>query len=130
MILVTGGAFQGKTEYARTQLGVPHENILDGEDCSFDAVQTAECVKTYHQLIKRLLSSGVDPLDFTRRLCIENPDAVILMDEIGCGIIPLEKAERLWREAAGRAGCIIAGQAETVVRISCGIPVIIKGAFA
>ena len=49
------------------------------------------------------------------------------MNEIGCGIIPLEKSERKWREITGRAGCIIAERAETVYRVCCGIATVIKG---
>ena len=49
------------------------------------------------------------------------------MDEIGCGIVPMEKSERVWRENAGRCGCIIAANSVKVIRIVCGIPDIIKG---
>jgi len=29
------------------------------------------------------------------------------MDEIGNGIIPIEKSERIWREEAGKVGCYV-----------------------
>ena len=51
---------------------------------------------------------------------------LIIMDEIGCGIIPLEKSERLWREAVGNVGCFLAERAEGVERIICGTAVRIK----
>ena len=58
---------------------------------------------------------------------MENPDIVIIINEIGAGIIPLEKSERIWREETGRAGCILAENSAEVVRVICGIPVKIKG---
>ena len=53
-------------------------------------------------------------------------DAVIAT-EIGGGVIPLEPSEREAREAAGRLNCLLAERAETVVRVFCGIPLIIRG---
>lgn len=127
MILITGGAFQGKTEYTKTNFSFSDNDILDGEGCTYNDVFSCKCVKNYHQLIKRLLSEKINALQFTERLCRENPNAVVIINEIGCGIIPLEKNDRLWREETGRAGCIIANSASAVIRISCGIPTVIKG---
>lgn len=53
-------------------------------------------------------------------------DAVIAT-EVGGGVVPLDRAEREARERAGRLNCLLAGRAETVVRVFCGIPQVIKG---
>ena len=127
MIMITGGAYQGKTEYAKQRFGFSDDEILNGGSCEFEAVFAAKCVTEYHLLIKRLLENNTDVQDFSRRLCRENPHAVIIINEIGAGIIPLEKSERIWREETGRAGCIIAEKSAEVVRVICGIPVKIKG---
>lgn len=127
MIMITGGAFQGKTEYAKQRFGFSDDEILCGGSCEIDAVFAAKCVTEYHLLIKRLLEKNIDVQEFTRRICRENPHAVIIINEIGAGIIPLEKSERIWREETGRAGCIIAEKSAEVVRVICGIPAKIKG---
>ena len=155
MIMITGGAFAGKLEFARAHFGLNEDEIVDGTDCAPEDVFTAKCIVHYERLIRRLMETdgrdvrcgaggadeemeavGTDgaskcknlwPLTFTDRLLCENPDAIVIMDEIGSGIIPLEKSERLWREQTGRAGCRIAGYADTVIRLCCGIPEIIKG---
>ena len=49
------------------------------------------------------------------------------MDEVGCGIVPVERLERDYREAVGRAGQLLAQNASQVFRVICGIPVRIKG---
>ena len=123
MIMITGGAYQGKTAYAMRKFGISENDIADGADCSFEKLKTARCIKNYHELVKRL---DGECISFTNELCRVNSNAVIIIDEIGCGIIPLEKSERIWRENVGRCGCMIARNCEKVIRIVCGIPTPIK----
>ena len=127
MIMITGGAFSGKKDYAKTRFGFSDEEILNGENCSFDAVFSAKCIADYQLIVKRLLEEKADINAFTERLCKENPNAVVIINEIGAGIIPLEKNDRIWREETGRAGCLIAQNSSEVIRLACGIPTIIKG---
>lgn len=127
MIMITGGAFQGKTEYAKKRFGFSDNEIFNGGSCELEAVFTAKCVTDYQLAVKRMLEKNVDPEEFTRRLCRENSGAVIIINEIGGGIIPLDKSERIWREETGRAGCIIAENSREVIRLVCGIPTKIKG---
>ena len=56
------------------------------------------------------------------------PDGVILCDEVGCGVVPMDSADRAWRERVGRTCCALAERADKVVRLYCGIPSMIKGA--
>ena len=127
MIMITGGAYQGKTEFAKSHFGIADSDIINGGDCPFDRLFSAKCVKDYHLLVKRLLSEEYDPREYTEKLCGENPRLIVIIDEIGCGIIPVEKRERKWREETGRAGCIIASRSSAVIRLNCGIPSAIKG---
>ena len=124
MILITGGAYQGKTEYAKTHFQFA---VTDGASCEFDDSKTAKILKNYHVLVRRMIESGIDAEAYTRELCKTNPDCVILINDVGSGIIPMEKQERIWRENVGRAGCILAEQSSTVIRLICGIPTAIKG---
>ena len=129
MVLIVGGAYAGKAAYAKARFGYTDAEMLDGAVCDPQAVCTAKCVQNYHLLVKRLLADGQDTDSFTKALCEENPGLVVLLDEIGCGIVPLEKADRIWREAVGRAGCALARAADTVIRLNCGIPTALKGAL-
>lgn len=52
---------------------------------------------------------------------------VVVCTEVGCGIVPLERADRAWRERAGRLNCMLADEADAVVRMVCGIAVTLKG---
>ena len=125
MRLITGGAFSGKTEFAVSEFGI--HDIKDGADCVMSEIFTAKCIKNYHIFVKRLMEENTDPVEFTLKLCSENGDITVIMNEIGCGIVPVEKSERMWREMCGKCGCIIADKSSVVVRIICGIGTYIKG---
>ena len=57
----------------------------------------------------------------------KNPNAVITCDEIGCGVVPIDRADENWREAVGRLCCALAQEADAVVRVIAGVPQFIKG---
>ena len=124
MILIIGGACQGKREYAMKTAGLGENDIPPvqrADDC-----MNAEIITDYHLTVKKLMDENKDPLAFTRLLCRKNSSAVITMNEVGCGVIPIDAGERQWREAVGRCGCILAENSERVIRMFCGIPTVIK----
>ncbi|MCR4629593.1 MAG: bifunctional adenosylcobinamide kinase/adenosylcobinamide-phosphate guanylyltransferase [Clostridium sp.] len=51
---------------------------------------------------------------------------VITADEIGCGVVPLSRREREYRDTYGRICQKIAKQADMVIRVVCGIPTVIS----
>ncbi len=107
MILVIGGSFQGKKAYAAKICG--EKTVL----------------ADFQERIRAVVKAGEDPEAFTRQI-LEDPPEVITLDEVGCGIVPMEKAERDYREAVGHAGQILAAAATEVYRVQCGIASRIK----
>ena len=72
--------------------------------------------------------SGVRALEsLAERMIRENPALVVVTREVGCGLVPLDAEERLWREQAGRLSCRLAEQAAEVYRVCCGQAQKIKG---
>lgn len=124
MIMITGGAYQGKKDFVKAHYNC---DILNGENCDYESVFTAKCVSNYHQLVKRLIGNGQNAVSYTERVCRENTDLIVIINEVGSGIVPLEKSDRLWREQVGMAGSLIAKNSDMVVRLICGIPIVIKG---
>lgn len=127
MELIIGGSYQGKTEYAHS-LGIRVEDIVDGKCGDIFTDRKYICINNYHLLIKRLLSMNIDPLAFSKELFENNPDIVIISTEIGSGIVPIEKQERVWRESVGKTMTYLASRSQRVTRLCCGIPAVIKGA--
>ena len=107
MILIIGGSFQGKKAYA-------------AQICGGGTV-----LANFQDRIRAVLEAGEDPETYTRQI-LAAPPAVITLDEVGCGIVPLEKTERDYREAVGHAGQMLAAAAAEVYRVQCGIASRIK----
>ena len=119
MKLYIGGTAQGKLRYVLESTGL--NDCTDCETCDLDAVFKGEILNHFHQLIRRLMLDNRDVSVFLNRIFEENPQAVILCDEVGNGIVPMDKFEREYREAVGRACCEIAKRAVLVERVYCGI---------
>ena len=140
MILVTGGCFQGKTDYACEMFGIRGEEALDGAKCPLEALYSARLVYHFHEYIRRLIQPESELLPeknpaenfspeelLTKRLPRENPDVVLVTNELGCGVVPVDKFDREYREKTGRILCALAKEAEEVHRVFCGIGTVIKG---
>lgn len=65
-------------------------------------------------------------LRYIRSLIRDNPDVILICDEVGGGIVPVDKEERDYRECVGRVLCELAKEAESVERVYCGIGQTIK----
>lgn len=123
MILIIGGRSQGKRDFAAEVLKIPRTDISEGRDICPDDAYKCRCIANFQELIRKCS----DPVSFTETLCRTSPDIVVIMDEVGSGIVPMDRNDRVWRENVGRCGCIVAAYAKSVIRMVCGIPTIIKG---
>ena len=118
MILVIGGAGQGKLAAALRNTGYTEADVTTtpGADRPVlngmaDAVRAALAAgEAQEQTVSKLLQH-----------------AVVICDEVGCGVVPMERFEREWRENVGRICCTLAGKSDVVVRVFCGIPMVLKG---
>lgn len=126
MILITGGYCQGKRAWAAEYFSLEEHEVADGASCSRQELLDCSALDHFHLLVRRWLLEGEDIPAMTEMLLRENPGLLVLTDEIGSGIIPVDAFERKYREAHGRACCRIAEQAEAVVRVVCGIGTFIK----
>ncbi len=59
-------------------------------------------------------------------LIAENPSVVIICNEVGCGIVPVDRTDRLYRETVGRCLCRLAEYSQVVERIVCGLGMRLK----
>lgn len=108
MILVIGGYAAGKRQYVRDVLG-----YTDGQMSN----QITDDVPVFYGLESQP-DTALEQL-----LCKE----VVICDEIGCGLVPMEKDERQRRERVGRLCTALARDAAQVIRVVCGIGQTIKG---
>lgn len=108
MIFITGPLFSGKRDYVRNALrwteGELERNaVWDVQDL---AAETGDLEKLADQLAEK---------------------QVVIATEVGGGIVPLDPKIRADREAAGRLSSLLAERADTVIRVFCGLPRVLKG---
>lgn len=130
VILVTGGAFQGKTTYIREQLWKDSMELVEGENWEPEGVSHSFAVNHLERCIRRQLAEGKSQEEILEGLlqaAQRQEDVIWEIREIGCGIVPMEKEDRRWREVTGRIGCELSGRADQVYRVISGIGVRIKG---
>lgn len=121
MIFVTGGCFQGKQQWVLQNCQVQPFRVADGAVCSMEAIKSAGVLDHFHLLVRRWMQAGKIPADEAEKILSDNLDIVIITDEIGSGIVPLDVKEREWREVHGRICCQLAGRADAVFRVIAGI---------
>lgn len=126
MELIIGGAYQGKREYAKKLF--PQAAWVDGESCSLEELLHADGVYRFHQFLGRQLDQGVDVQELPRLILEKNPGLVIVSDEVGYGVVPVDARDRAFREAVGRVCCNLAAGAHRVHRVVCGVGTVIKDA--
>lgn len=125
MVLIIGGAYQGKLAFATKNLGYSKEIFLDGETCSFLEVEQASGMYQLHRLVYRMLKEGLDPYSLITAW-EKKTDIVVLCNELGCGVVPMDAFDREYRECVGRILCQLAKKSNRVYRVYCGIGTVIK----
>ena len=125
MRMIIGGAFQGKMEYAQKEY--PGIRWVDGAACSEEELLQCEGVYHFHLYIRKSMEKYEEMRLFADRIIRENPQIVIITDEIGYGLVPIDAFERRYREETGRICTRIAAFSERVDRVVCGIGLPIKG---
>lgn len=126
MILIIGGFAQGKLHYVKQRYVHCEDGrevtVLDGTlalPAETGGLQVI--VNHLHRYIREQLRQGTDPEAMIENFCKKHPDCILICDEIGNGIVPMEAEERTYRERTGRVLQQLATQADEVVRVVCGI---------
>ena len=117
MLLIVGGEGSGKKTFAQS-LGYTDKDIAD-------AVLDERPV-LYH--LEQMVFA--DPQCTDALLTALADKEVVICNEVGSGVIPADRAERVGREATGRLCVLLAQRANCVVRMVSGIPTVIKGDLA
>ena len=134
MILVIGGAYQGKRDFIKETFGLREEEIFDASEGDGHRLKrllrqgaSLRAVTSWHFVIKEQWEAGEDPKEALAALLRMHPDIILTADEIGGGLIPLAPREREYREVVGHTLIFAAREAEKVYRVLAGIGELIKG---
>lgn len=121
MDFIIGGAYQGKLTYAKDTFGIDEKDIYvckENEEPDF----TKRCLVHYEKYILYCLRENKKVNPSFRE------DAVVIAEDIFCGVVSMDKEIRAWREETGRALTALAFAANSVTRIFCGLPMALKKA--
>ena len=108
MVFVTGPLYSGKKTFVKEWMNWDEESLF--RNAVWNVQDLAANCENLEQLTEKL-----------------SRKQVVIATEVGGGIVPATAEERAAREAAGRLACLLAKKADTVIRVFCGIPTVIKG---
>lgn len=115
MILIIGGANQGKLDFAKNQYGVTEGDI---HSCGVGAIDfSKQCIYkieefTYHHF---------DPIGYFKANREHWASSILICQDIFCGVVPMGAENRAWRQRTARLCQYLAAEATQVSRIFCGL---------
>ncbi|MDO4619004.1 MAG: bifunctional adenosylcobinamide kinase/adenosylcobinamide-phosphate guanylyltransferase [Lachnospiraceae bacterium] len=122
MILIIGGAYQGKLTWALAQNpGLQAADLRDGMPSG-----EADCLYHLEALTRKACAAGEEAEQFLREFLPKAAHATVISREIGSGIVPMDAEERRWREFHGAVLQRLARESTEVWRIFCGLAERIK----
>ena len=135
MELILGGYAQGQLGFAKSCY--PDAVVFDAdnfenlfvESIGENGDKNIKIWDNFNLSVKKMIESGKsddEVREMIQKIITFHKNLVIISDEIGCGIIPMNADERHFRDFVGRIQCFLAEKADKVVRVVCGIPQRIK----
>ena len=131
MILITGGKYQGKEEFALRLGGYSKSDVL----ADFDFLSINELSDKY-KIIRNLeeyvryLSKDNEDIslieDLVKKLIERIEPEIIIISEVGAGVVPLKESDNRFREAVGLISKYYANIAKEVYRLICFVAVKLK----
>jgi adenosyl cobinamide kinase/adenosyl cobinamide phosphate guanylyltransferase len=115
MILIIGGAYQGKLDYSRQQFGLSDADVFicNAENIDF----SKRCVYR----IEEFTRNNSDPIAYFKEHKELWQDSILICQDIFCGVVPMGAENRDWRQNTGRLCQYLSNEADQVIRIFCGL---------
>ena len=122
MELIFGGAYQGRLEYAKSKYNLRDEDIFFCSEDKAEIDLSKPAIYCMEKFLLACIREGRNPADEFKNIS----DRIVICTDISQGIVPVDKALRLWREETGRAMVKLAKDAQSVTRIFAGLPLTLK----
>ena len=125
MILVFGGAYQGKLDYAKENFHI--EKVYDCREAgelAGDAILpdfSADAVCGLEAFVSVCEKQGVEAAELFRENRELWRDKVLIIRDQSQGVVPVDAGQRTAREMNGRLMIYLASEADEVHRVFCGI---------
>lgn len=120
MILIFGGSYQGKLEFAKETFGITENDVFT---CTVDSEidWSKKVLYNLDQSFLRHVREGKESREVLKDHLDQLKDKILIVNDISQGIVPMERENRDWREMTGRAMLYISKEADEVYRVFCGL---------
>ena len=115
MILIIGGAYQGKLDYAKAMFGIEDSDV---HTCGAGEIDFS---KSCIYKIEEFTAHYEDPIGYFEAHREDWQDSVLILKDIFCGVVPMGAENRAWRQRTGRLAQYLSKEAQRVSRIFCGL---------
>ena len=119
MILIIGGAYQGKLDFAKEAFGITDEDVFVCKDSEIDF--SKRCVYALEKFTLACVREGKDPASYLQEHREAWDDSIFICQDFICGVVPMEAEARAWRQITGRLAQYLSQEADRVSRIFCGL---------
>ena len=119
MILIIGGAYQGKLDFAKEAFGITDEDVFVCKDSEIDF--SKRCVYALEKFTLACVREGKDPASYLQGHREAWDDSIFICQDFFCGVVPMEAEARAWRQITGRLAQYLSQEADRVSRIFCGL---------
>ena len=115
MILIIGGAYQGKLDYAKDAFGITDADV---HTCTASEIDFSKrCIYK----IEDFVYENQDPVAYFQAHWNDWKDSILILQDIFCGVVPMGAENRAWRQRTGRLAQYLSREATQVSRIFCGL---------
>lgn len=120
MVLIFGGAYQGKLEYALENFGLSENDVYNcGESAGLDL--SFKVINNLEKFVMACVKDGLEAKELLDEYGDALTDKIIIVTDISQGIVPMNPDERSWREMTGRTMLYLSRRADKVIRVFCGL---------
>ncbi|MCR5347658.1 MAG: bifunctional adenosylcobinamide kinase/adenosylcobinamide-phosphate guanylyltransferase [Fretibacterium sp.] len=126
MHLILGGRYMGKLAWAESLYG-PFRTFCDLTRDAPEDIVGARAVLNLQAGVRTLLSRDEDVQKFFAMRLSSLRDSVLIGDDVGEGIVPMDTFERRWRDEVGLLYQMLAKEADMVDRVWAGLSTRLKG---
>ena len=115
MILIIGGAWQGKLDFAKDTFGITDTDVFTCTDEEIDITKRCIC------RVAEFVLHHPDPIGYFEAHRADWQDSILILQDIFCGVVPMGAENRAWRQQTGRLSQYLSREAAQVSRIFCGL---------
>ena len=115
MILIIGGAHQGKLDFAKETFGITESDVHICGEGEIDFTKRCICK------IEEFIARNHDPIGYFEAHREDWQDSILILRDIFCGVVPMGAENRAWRQRTGRLAHYLSKEAQQVSRIFCGL---------